>query len=892
MARLEQQSASRKTLLAGKAGARAGKLGGRDGTPPDGAIRASLARVLDSGAFREAPVLSRMLRHLVEHALSGAGRLKEYAVGVEVFGRGAAFDPRSDTIVRVQARRLRSRLRQYYQAEGCQEAVIIDVPKGRYLATFRHAVRTADRPATPGVSVLPPCPPPAPRTRIIGRAREVSAVSEMLTSGSARLVTLTGAGGSGKTRLALEVAAESKQCFPGGVYFASLAALGDASRVAPVLAQLLGLRHTGDKPIPDALQEHVRLGVSAPALLLLDTFEHLLEAAPLVVALLDACAAMRVLVTSREVLRVYGEHEYPVPPLDLPHPGDSLGKLSRNPAVALFVERAASVWPAFSLDRDTAPVVAEICSRLDGLPLAIELAAARVKTLSPAALLARLRSRMHLLIGGARDVPARQQTLRATIDWSHGLLDDAERTVFRRLSAFAGGFTVEGAEAVADTRCDVGGVPAVVASLVDKSLLTATVGNGDGGRFSMLETTREYALEKLADSGEGEGVRRAHAAYCLVLAEEGNERLSLADVTVWLARCDVEQDNFRTALDWLLASSNADWARRLGAALYRYWDARERLVEGCGRLEAIRRLGASTDRSRLQAVVTSYSASLLSRSRGDYEGARELFEEALAIYRERGDLRGIASELTSLGVHRRLVGDYQSARPFFEESLSVCRELGDWLETAAALSNLAGVVSDQGDHPLARALLEEARGIFQSAGEPSGVAWTIDHLGDVARGAGRFDEARRLYQEAADAFRRTDDHRGLARCIADLASLACAQGDHATARASYCHALDLFRELCHHTGMAGVLEGLAVCAAREGDPRRSLTLAGAAAGIRDRNGARIRPQELVQLESSLLEARTDQDSEAAWVEGWRMPLEPAIRLAMSDSPRRKPATRS
>jgi predicted ATPase len=315
-------------------------------------------------------------------------------------------------------------------------------------------------------------------------------------------------------------------------------------------------------------------------LLLLDNFEQVLAAAPLVTKLLDACAALKMLVTSRAVLHVYGEQEYPVPPLAVPDPKrlPPLEELSQNPAVTLFVQRAAAVNPAFVLTADNARAVAEICARLDGLPLAIELAAPRVRMLPPAAMLARLKSRLDLLTSPACDLPARQQALRKTIDWSQGLLSTAEQKLFRRLSVFAGGCTLEGAEAVCDTRGDLEvDLFDGMASLVDKSLLRQVETRQGEPRFLMLETLREYGLEQLAASGEQEVTRRAHAAYCLVLAEEGNRQLTAAESEEWLVLCDAEHDNFRAALNWLVECQNAEWALRLGLALFWFWEAREHL---------------------------------------------------------------------------------------------------------------------------------------------------------------------------------------------------------------------------------------------------------------------------------------------------------------------------
>ncbi|HEY7512846.1 MAG TPA: AAA family ATPase, partial [Vicinamibacteria bacterium] len=502
-------------------GARPGTFGDSGAPPPEGAVRATLARILASRTFRDATVLSRLLQYLVEHALRGeADRVKEYAVALEVFGRRESFDPRTDTIVRVHARRLRKRLRDYYEGEGRGDTVVIDVPRGHYLAVFQGAsapgVITDREPHVRGSGA----PLPAARTRLIGRERELEAVKKLLASDDTRLVTLTGAGGSGKTRLALQVLAEIEDESHGGIYFVPLASIADPGGVASALAQALDLRYTGGKALPEALQDHVRLAIGPRALLFIDNFEHLLPAAPLVSGLLEASPSLKVLVTSREVLRIYGEREYPVPPLAVPDPKSPppLQELSRIPAVALFVERVVAVRPDFVLEPRVVPAVAEICARLDGLPLAIELAAARVRTLSPEAVLARLGSRLEFLTAGARDMPARQQTLRRTIDWSHDLLGDSEQKLFRRLSAFAGGFTLEGAEAVANTRRDLGmDVLEGVASLVDKSLLIRIDERSEDDRYAMLETTREYGLEKLVASGEGDAARQAHAAYCLVL---------------------------------------------------------------------------------------------------------------------------------------------------------------------------------------------------------------------------------------------------------------------------------------------------------------------------------------------------------------------------------------
>jgi predicted ATPase len=849
--------------------------------------------------------LIRFLRYVVERTIEGkAEELKEYAIGVEVFARGESFDARTDTIVRVQARRLRSKLKEYYDAQGKTDPIVIELPKGRYVATFRtaaprehgsklhfvknltdyrHTIDEAPRP----MAGLRPQALPAPRTPLIGRAPELAAVKQLLLREGVRLATLTGAGGSGKTRVGLQVASDLISQFPGGVYFVALAPIIDPGDVASTIAQVLGVRHTGGKPLPEALQDHVRLLVHTPTLLFLDNFEHLQAAAPLIVGLLEACTWLRVLVTSRAVLHVYGEHEYPVLPLPLPEVPQigSLEALSRNPAVTLFVQRAAAVKPDFALTEKNSPVVAEICCRLDGLPLAIELAATRVKMLTPEAVLARLQNRLELLTGGTRDMPARQQTLRRTIDWSHDLLNMAEQKLFRRISVFAGGCTLEAAEAVCNTRQDLEiDVTEGMESLLDKNLVQQVEPKDSEARFTMLDTIREYGLERLAASGEKEATQRTHAAYCMVLAEEGNLPLTPSERTNWLALCDDDHDNLRVALDWLIAHDNAEWALRLGLALYWFWEPREHLVEGRERLEAILQMRGSQVRSKEWAYAAAHAGGL-ANIQGDYETALRLHREALDIYRELGEQKGIVKQLASVGQQKSFQGDYAAAQSWLAECLQVCRELGDGREIAGALRNLAGVVNAQGDHVQARSLLEEAVSILRGLGDWIGVAWSVNHLGDVARDRGDLTEARRLYQEGADTFRSLGERWGMARSSTDLGYLACDEDDPETAHALFEEAVAIFLELGHKRGIAKVLEGFACVAARQNNRERALRLAGAASSLRQTIGAALRPAEQARLDFALKPAWQGDSpaTKATWVAGWRMRLEEAIRYALDRS---------
>jgi len=760
-------------------------------------------------------------------------------------------------------------------------------PKERYsstrelardLAAVRdHLTEAAPRPSEPRPNNLP-----AQRTALIGRENEVTAFRQLLSRADVQLVTLTGPGGIGKTRLALQVATEVAAEFPGGVCFVPLSAVRDRSLISSTIAQSLRVGELGNQSPQDSLKEYVSR-LDQPMLLVLDNFEHLVSAAPLIAELLTSGPKLKVVVTSQSPLHVYGEHEFPVPPLALPDLKSipSLEILSRLPAVALFVERANAVKREFALTAENAPAVASICARLDGLPLAIELAAARIKLLSPSAMLARLESRLNLLTGGARDLPTRQQTLRSTVDWSYGLLNAAEQTLFRRVSVFTGGCTLEGVEAVCDTNGDLGlDILDGMASMVDKSLAQQVEQVDAETRFFMLSTIREYALERLAESKDESAARRAHAAYYLVLAEEGAE-----DVVAhpeWLDRFEVEHDNFRTALDYLIRTGDAEWGLRLGAALFRFWEAREYLTEGRDAITRLLALPGTASRPKLRARLL-FAAAVLAGEQGNYGSARQLFEDSLETCVELNDNRGVAVALNALAVNARERGELADASSLFERCVAIWKDLGDSTDIARALSNLANVTKLQGQYERASSLYDECLTLFRKVEDGAGVAWTLNYQGDVARDRADFAAARSFCEQSLAKFRQLRDGWGIASALSDLASLSCDLGNDAEARRLYGESIRMFKELGHQRGIARTLESLAASAAAQSNAKQSLHLAGAAAALRQRLGAPLTPAEQPRLEKALEFARRTLGNAAgltAWMEGWAMPVEQAVREAL------------
>ena len=751
----------------------------------------------------------------------------------------------------------------------------------RDLARDLAAVRDNIALSSTRSQTLRPSGLPTQRTPFIGREKEVALVRAWLKLPETQLITLTGPGGIGKTRLAVQVASEEAAAFPGGIAFASLAASTDEGSAVTAIAQAIGVQTLASQSIQKSLQQHLRT-LEEPMLLVLDNFEHLVSIAPLVGELVAASPHLKIIVTSQSLLHVYGEQEFPVPPLGVADPKrlPPMNELSRMPAIALFLERAQAAKRDFYLTPDNAQAIAAICQRLDGLPLAIELAAARVKLLSPAAMQSRLESSLNLLTGGARDLPGRQQTLRATIDWSYHLLNEAEQKLFRRLSVFVGGCTLEGVEAVCDTRADLGlDILDGMASMMDKSLLRQVNAADEEQRFVMLSTIREYALEKLRSSPDEAETRRAHAAYCIVLAEESIES---SHQSLWVERFDAELDNFRASLDWLIRNNNTQWALRLGNALFRYWEARELLTEGRERLAAVLAMPHTAQDTKARAR-TIFAASVLAGEQGDYAAAHALGTACMEAARSINDLHCLAVNLNAMAVNERDRGDIDGAISLFEENLRIWRSLGDNGATARAISNLANTCKVKGDYARAASLYDESMAIFSSIGDPTGVAWSLNSKGDLARAMGDLPQARALQEQSLEAFRRIGDLWGVAGTLNDLGNLHADAGEHEQAQRLYAESLKHFQSLSHQRGVARALESFAMSGAAQGRAHFALRMAGAAAALRQRLQAPLTPSEKARLEAALAQARqvsADQGS-VIWLQGWSLSPEEAAHEALS-----------
>jgi non-specific serine/threonine protein kinase len=702
---------------------------------------------------------------------------------------------------------------------------------------------------------------PASSSSFIGRDRDVAAIELLLRQPDQRLITLTGPAGVGKTRLAVEVANHLVADFPDGVYFVSLAAIRDPDLVIAALAQVLSVRPNGTGSQTGDLAAFLRPRV---CLLVCDNFEQVLPAGPLLAGLLTDALRLRILVTSRSVLHLRAEREFPVLPLELPNtrrlaiPRDLASRISEFGAVRLFVERARVVRPDFVLTNENAPTIAEICLRLDGLPLAIELAAARIRVLPPAALLARLKQRLPLLTGGARDLPAHQQTLRDAIRWSFDLLNAGERSLFQRLAVFAGGCTLEAAEAV----CGGEGVGATrplpgsltpdtpvdvldgLESLAGNSLLRLQDGPRGEPRFSWLETIHEYAWELLLKSGEAALLRNRHADWCLELVNSAASSFILSPTIEGLARLDEEHDNLRAALQWLCESGDVEKALRFGAGVWPLWRVRGYHVEGQIRLEALLALPGVSDHPSAAARIY-YAAGIIAFLQGDFPTAEGELAKAIDFSREVDDRGQLAQSLTFLGQCLRDEGDFTRARPLLEEGLATARKQENRGRVAEALKQLGILEREAGDLARAKWLLEESLAIEQELG----ITETT-----------------------------------LSGVTLNLALVADDERDDARARSYYEQCLVASERIAYLYHIAFALEGFAGLAARAGQPTRALRLIGAATRLRHEIRTPIAPMMQGRFDRTMELARqllTQESADAAIAEGRAMTWQDASAYALT-----------
>jgi predicted ATPase/class 3 adenylate cyclase len=723
---------------------------------------------------------------------------------------------------------------------------------------------------------------PLQATPLIGREREVEAVCGLLRSPETRLLTLLGTGGTGKTRVGLQVAAELVDDFEDGVFFVPIAAITDPTLVAPTIARALGLSEGGARPAEELLEGYLR---DRRTLLLLDNLEQVLEAAPIVDRLLSTAAGLKILATSRTPLGLYGEYEFPIPPLSLPDPESlpPLENLTEYEAVRLFVERARAVRPDFSLAEDNAPAVVEICERLDGLPLAIELAAARIKLLTPQVLLDRLGNRLKILTGGARNLPERQRTLRNAIEWSYELLDEGEKMLFGRLGVFSSGATLEAMEAVCDTEGDL---PTDVfegaSSLLDKSLLRQEEGAGGEPRFVMLETIHEFANAKLEGSGEAEAVRRVHAEYFLALAEEAEPMLWGAEDAAWLERLEQEHDNMRAALHWAIEHEEGELALRVGGALRWFWYMEGYYSEGRRWLEvALGKEGPASAEARIKALA---GVGFLAVDQGDLDRAEAAADEGLELSTQAGSSSlGTADFKNILGELARLRGEHQRAARLVQDSLALHQEAGDKLGIAWSLGNLANVAGDRGDHERAKQLYEEGLALSRRLGSAELLGAYLISLGSESLLEGEPERAIALNEEAAELFRKRGRRGGLQHILDNLGRATLLRGDYERAETLHKESLRVSQDLGDKLIASDSLEGLACTAGAQGEAERSAILFGAAEGLREAEGYQQAPRDR-SLREPYLAAAHAQIGEATWSAAWEkgrsMEFEDAVVYAL------------
>ena len=781
-----------------------------------------------------------------------------------------------------------------------------------------HPRRAAEAPFPPEAARSKPwlASLPVPLTSLIGRDQEVQAIGDLLAQPEVRLLTITGTGGVGKTRIALQVAADLLEEFADGIHFISLAPISDPDLVIPTIAATLAIKETAAQPLLDLLKAALQ---NKHLLLVLDNFEQILPAAPQLLDLLASCPKLKVMVTSRAALHLTGEHEFAVPPLAVPNLTQlpTFADLARVASVCLFVERAQALKVDFALTAANARTIAEICVRLDGLPLAVELAAARSKLLPPQALLKRLSQRLQILTSGTRDVPARQQTLRNTLSWSYDLLPSQEQGLFRHLSVFVGGCTLEGIEAIATALHDEAGhILDEVASLLDKNLLIQKEQSNGEPRLMMLETVREFGLACLLESGEAIPVRDAHAAYYLRAMEEREPKLVGRESLRWLEQVEWEHDNLRGALNWLLESEQSEQALRLSSALWHFWSTRGYVGEGLTYLE--RGIEGKKVGESVRAKALNVAADLL-LTFDNFDRAAEFCQESLQLYEGLAEKAGSATSLCLLGAAYQYKGKIDEAQVLLNESLALFRELGDTGGAAEVVENLAHLAFYQGEYARAFALAEESLGLFKEVedtqniakmltvllnmasyrgvyagsealakeslalhrelGDKVGIADVLFAQGDVLLNQGEYAKARPLLEEALVTHRELGLKGRISSTLFSLARIAFGQGEYAEAERLHLESLALKREVDHKWWIPLGLEELGAVAAMQGHSHWAARLVGAAAAMRETLHLPPEPANRSNYERGIAHARIQLGEKAfarALAEGRSMALEQVL----------------
>jgi predicted ATPase/class 3 adenylate cyclase len=809
---------------------------------PDGAVRAAVGaqRAFSSHQWRHGrPIRVRMGMHTGQGRLGGDDYL---GIDVNRAARIAAAGHGGQVLLSEATRRA--------VEDGLPDGVSLRDLGGHRLKDLAHPEHVWDLMIEGLSSEFPPLKTldapvylPAQLTSFVGRQRLLDELTGLLDG--VRLVTLTGPGGTGKTRMALEGAARLAGNFPDGTYFVDLSAIRDPRLVPDTIASALRLRPEVGLPTLEVVTDHLR---DRAVLLVLDNFEQVVEGADAVGTLLRVAAKVRGLATSRVLLGVSGEREVPVPPLEIPDREEDPEAIRQSEAVSLFAERAAFIDPTFSLTDETVPIVAEICARLDGLPLAIELAASRVRVLSPPSLLERLERRLPVLVAGPRDAPARQRTLRGAIAWSYDLLDEVVRSFFRRLSVFAGGFTVDAAATVADPGGELGDATELIEGLVQNSLVQRVADQAEP-RFRMLETIREFAAEVLGqteeteETEEAEEVRRRHADHYVAVAAEAEPHLTAADQRRWIERLTREHDNMRAALAWAIDGDHGEIALRLGAALWRFWYGRGHIEEG-----------------------------------------RRWLETALALPSARQRDTNRVRALTALGGVTYWQNDYEASDAAYEEALAICVELEDHGAKVQALFNVAMTKGVMGQPETALSLLHESLELARELGDQLGEAWALWGLGLMHMLGGDLERAEDLAEHSRQLFEELNDTWGLGNALAVLGDLASMRGAHVEARDLALRSIDLWEDQGNALVIASQIRFMANAAHSAGKPERAAKLAAAAAAHLEKVRAKL-PDAFFPFRDpgeAAAELLNPETFDRLWAEGWAMSLEEAVAYAREE----------